>query len=71
VFDKAVVLLFVFIVGWLTILMGLRELTRQDVYRTHIVIHTDSLVHRTDERFLSVALDTSLIQDGWVHENIK
>ena len=70
-FDKAVVMLFIFIVGWLTVLMGLRELTRQESYITHIVISTDRLVHRTDERFLSVALDTSLIQDGWVHKNIR
>jgi hypothetical protein len=71
VFDKVVLTLFVFIVGWLTILVGLWELTRQDAYFTHIVIHTDRLVHRTDERFLSVALDTSMIQNGWVHKNIK
>jgi hypothetical protein len=70
VFDKAVLLLFAFIVGWLTVLVGLWELTRQDTHLTHIVIHTDHLVHQTDQRFLSVALDTSRIQDGWVHENI-
>jgi len=64
-------MLFIFIVGWLTVLMGLRQLTRQESYITRIVISTDHLVHRTDERFLSVALDTSLIQDGWVHENIR
>lgn len=71
VFDKAVVMLFIFIVGWLTVLMGLRELTRRESYITHIVISTDRLVHRTDKRFLSVALDTSLIKDGWVHKNIR
>jgi hypothetical protein len=71
VFDKAVLMLFVFIVGWVTILVGLWELTRQDAYLTHIAIHTDRLLHRTDERFLSVALDTSGIQNGWVHKNIR
>lgn len=70
-FDKAVVIVFVFIVGWITVFMGLQHLTRRESYITHIVIDTDHLVHRTDERFLSVALDTSLIQDGWVHKNIK
>jgi hypothetical protein len=71
VFDKAVLILFVFIVGWVTILVGLWELTGRDAYITHIAIHTDRLLHRTDERFLSVALDTSRIQNGWVHKNIK
>jgi hypothetical protein len=70
-FDKAVVIVFVFIVGWITVFMGLQHLTRRESYITHIVINTDHLVHRTDERFLSVALDTSLIQDSWVHKNIK
>jgi hypothetical protein len=69
--DKAILMPFVFIVGCLTVLVGLWELTRYDVYTTHAVIQTDHLVHRTDDFFLSVALDTSLIQDGWVHENIK
>lgn len=71
VFDKAVLTLLVFIVGWVTILAGLWELTRRDAYVTHIVIHTDRLLHRTDEHFLSVALDTSRIQNGWVHKKIK
>jgi hypothetical protein len=69
--DKAVLVLFVFIVGWVTVLVGLRKLTRQDAYLTHITIHTDRLLHKTDEHFLSVALDVSRIQNGWVHQNIK
>jgi hypothetical protein len=69
--DKAVLLPLLFIIGCLTILVGLWQLTRQDVYVIHAVIQTDRLVHRTDARFLSIALDTSNIQDGWVHENIK
>jgi hypothetical protein len=69
--DKAILMPFVFIVSCLTVLVGLWQLTRQDVYITNALIQTDHLVHRTDERFLSVALDTSNIQDGWVHENIK
>jgi hypothetical protein len=71
VFDKAVLMVCVFIVGWVTVLVALWQLTRQDAYLTHITIHTDLLLHRTDERFLSVALDTSRIQNGWVHKNIK
>ncbi|XP_021921149.1 heparanase-like isoform X2 [Zootermopsis nevadensis] len=68
---KAILMPFVFIISCFTVLVGLWQLMRRDVYVTHAVIQTDRLVHKTDQNFLSVALDTSHIQDGWVHKNIK
>ncbi|KAJ4427950.1 hypothetical protein ANN_23962 [Periplaneta americana] len=58
-------------VGLVLIFVGLWGLTKQRAYYTHVMINTDCLVHKTDERFLSITIDASKIQDGWVHENIK
>ncbi|XP_069687978.1 heparanase-like isoform X3 [Periplaneta americana] len=71
VVDKAVIMMIVSTVGLVLIFVGLWGLTKQRAYYTHVMINTDCLVHKTDERFLSITIDASKIQDGWVHENIK
>ncbi|CAG2063513.1 unnamed protein product [Timema podura] len=36
-----------------------------------VVINVSKLIHRTDTKFLSVALDSSLIRRGWIQDHSR